>query len=101
QLRKSAKGISMYRHNPERFAPILKPTHTALTVALGKEPLGVNITADAFSVDDQALWTSEGGENVPLRFYREGVRQLVLKPGITEDELTKLVLIMLTPTERT
>jgi len=24
----------MYRHNAERFAPILKPTHTALTAAL-------------------------------------------------------------------
>lgn len=101
QLRKGAKAIAMYRHNPSRFADILKPSHGALTTALEPGPLVVRVTAEAFVAEEQEVWQADGGENVPFRFYREGIRQLVLRPGLSEEELGKLVLILLTPTERT
>lgn len=100
QLRKGAKAIAMYRHNPGRFAEILKPACAAATALLEPGPLMVRVTTEAFLVEDQEVWQAEGADNVPFRFYREGIRQLVLRPGLTDEELSKFVLILLTNTER-
>jgi len=102
QLRKGARTIAMYRHNAARFSDIIQPAFEALTAALEPGPLVVRVQAEAFLLEGQEVWSAEGGgENVPFRFYREGVRQLVLRPGMSLEELNKLVLILLTNTERT
>ena len=99
QLRKGVKTIGMYKHSPNRFPEFLRAAFTALTAALEGGPLQFKITDAAFVFGGEPVWTADG-DNIPFRFYREGVRHLVMRPGVEEAELTRLVLIMLTPTER-
>jgi hypothetical protein len=101
QLRKGSRTIAMYRHNSARFAEFLQPALAALATALQPGPLTVKVSSEAFLVGTDEVWTTESGENVPFRFYREGIRQLVLRPGVTEAELGSLVGAMLTASERT
>jgi hypothetical protein len=54
---------------------------------------------DSFAAHGETVWAAEGGENVPGRFFRQGVRQLVLHPGLTPAEFEQLVMIMLSNAE--
>lgn len=101
QLRKGSRTIAMYRHNAARFGEFLQPAFAALSTLLQAGALTVKVSAEAFLVGGEEVWATEGGENVPFRFYREGIRQLVLRPGVTEAELASLVGAMLTASERT
>jgi hypothetical protein len=99
-LRKGMKNIGMYRHMPERFPDFLAPALQSLDAALAGAPLTLRVSADSFLVGDEPVWATEGGDNLPGRFFREGVRLLVIAPGIDEQELTQLVLIMLSNPEQ-
>lgn len=91
----------MYRHQESRFTDFVRPAHGALKAVLAGGPLAIKVSADSFLFGGEPLLTEEGGENIPYRFYREGVRHLTLRPGLTDDELKQLTLIMLTQSERT
>jgi hypothetical protein len=99
-LRKAVKNIGMYRHDPKRFPGFIKPAQVALEAALKTGQVVLQVQAEAFVFDKETVWGSESGENIPGRFFREGVRQLVLRPGLTEPELNKLVTIMLSNPDR-
>jgi hypothetical protein len=102
QLRKATKTIGMYRHQEGRFSEFVQPAHALLKEVTATAPLGIKVTAESFLLGEEVLLTQdEGGENFPYRFFREGVRHLTLRTGITEDELKRLTLIMLTQSERT
>ncbi|MGI5865806.1 MAG: HEAT repeat domain-containing protein, partial [Myxococcales bacterium] len=101
QLRKGVKTIGMYRHTPSRFPEYLRPAFLALSEALKDGPLGLKVSAESFDFGDEQVWAVEGGgDNVPGRFFREGVRHLILRPGTSEAELTRLVMIMLSNPDR-
>ena len=101
QLRKGVKTIGMYRHTPSRFSEYLRPAFLALNDALKDGPLGLKVSAESFDFGDEQVWAVEGGgDNVPGRFFREGVRHLILRPETSEAELTRLVMIMLSNPDR-
>jgi hypothetical protein len=44
--------------------------------------------------------SAEGGENIPYKFYRDGIRALIFRPGITAEELLKFTLIAISDPKR-
>lgn len=99
-LRKGVKNIGMYRHDPKRFPGFLQPASAALEKLLQDGPLPFDVEAEAFLFLKEPVWAIEAGENIPGRFFREGVRQIALRPGMTAHELETLVGIMLTNPDR-
>ena len=99
QLRKGVKTIGMYRHSVHRYGEYLKPAFEAVQRVLQAGPVALGVTSATFTFSGQSVWEQEG-DNLAFRFYSEGVRRLVLRPGLTEDELAKLVLIMLSNPDR-
>jgi HD-GYP domain-containing protein (c-di-GMP phosphodiesterase class II) len=95
QLRKGFKTIQMYQLGPERFAPLTNPALAILTDALNAGPVELQVKPMALQYADAIVWASEGRDSIAGRLFREGIRRLNFLPGLTEDELNKLVQIIL------
>jgi HD-GYP domain-containing protein (c-di-GMP phosphodiesterase class II) len=95
QLRKGFKTIQMYQLGPERFASLINPALVILTDALTAGPVELQVKPMALQCADTMVWASEGRDSIAGRLFREGIRRLNFLPGLTEDELSKLVQIML------
>jgi HD-GYP domain len=95
QLRKGFKTIQMYQLGPERFASLINPALAILTDALTAGPVELQVKPMALQYADTMVWASEGRDSIAGRLFREGIRRLNFLPGLTEDELSKLVQIIL------
>ncbi|MFZ5468424.1 MAG: HEAT repeat domain-containing protein [Myxococcota bacterium] len=99
QLLKGIKQIGMYRHNPAKFPEFLQGAAAAIaeyTEAYG--PLQLRVDQQNFSLLGQALFSED--TPLPYKFFREGVRKLVFRPGLSLDELVTFTLIALSDPDR-
>ena len=100
-LSKGIKNIGIYRHNPARFPEMLQQCHEALARYCAKwNVLQLQVEADCFSMFKQPVFSASENENLPFKFYRDGIRHLVFRTGLEAEELLRFVLIALTDTER-
>ncbi|RME25881.1 MAG: hypothetical protein D6806_07135, partial [Deltaproteobacteria bacterium] len=95
---RALKNISIYRHNVARFKEYLAATYQHLkrilknygTIAFRVEQLG-------FKYFGQMVYEQDATEqNIAHKFYRSGVRILIFREGLDEDELLKFTEICLT-----
>jgi hypothetical protein len=98
-LLKGIKQISLYRHADEKYADFLRSTHQALThyfEAFGTLQLKVELTN--FTLHGAELLT----ESNPLsyRFFKDGIRQLLLRPGFTIEALVTFTTIALSDSDK-
>src|SRR5437016_3165507 len=92
QLLKGIKQIGMYRHNDSKFAEFLGPAQRALSDFTDKHgSLSLKIEAQNFNLLGQSLFAEESA--MPYKFYKDGVRQLIFRPGLPVEELVKFTLI--------
>lgn len=98
-LLKGVKQIGMYRHNEARFPEYLQPAHEALSV-FGEQhgPLSLQVEGQNFFLLKQNLFAEE--TPLAFKFFREGIRNLIFRPGIPLAELTQFTLIALSEPER-
>lgn len=99
QLLKGIKTIGMYRHAEEKFPEFLHNAWQnleAYTQAYG--PLSVRVDISNFVLHKQDLFSEESP--IPYKFFREGFRQLIFRPGITPQELVSFTMIALSDPER-
>lgn len=98
-LQKGIKQIGMYRHNEAKFPEFLKQAHDAI-LKYGEQhgPLGIKIEGQNFYLLGQNLFS----EDTPLayKFYRDGIRNLIFRPGMPLEELVSFTLIALSEPER-
>lgn len=101
-LAKGIKNIGIYRHNTERYGEILQRAHESASRYCSRwGSLPLKVESDCFSMFEKPVFSaSERGENLPYRFYRDGIRHLVFRQGLTLAELVDFVLIALSDTER-
>lgn len=98
-LLKGIKQIGMYRHQESRFPDFLKNAHAALDAYLEKHgPLGLRVEQQNFTLFGQSLFTDDS--TMSFKFYRDGVRQLVFRPGLSVEELVAFTLIAVSEPER-
>jgi hypothetical protein len=101
-LAKGIKNIGIYRHNTGRFGEYLQRALDALA-KYGEEfgPLSLKVEAECFSLFKQPLFQAESAhDNLPFKFYRDGIRQLIFRPEISLEELVEFVMIALSDPQR-
>jgi len=94
---KAARAHQLYLPNN----PIYKSAHDALRAGFGPvwaelEELVLGFTENEVKWEGQTVLseTSRGSESLPWLFYKDGVRELRLLPGIEAEELPKLLGIL-------
>ncbi|ATB32992.1 HEAT repeat domain-containing protein [Melittangium boletus] len=99
QLLKGIKQIGMYRHNEAKFPEFLGRTHEALRAHTEKHgPLYIKVEQQNFMFQGEPLFTED--TPLPYKFFRDGIRQLILRPDLSLDELVTFTLIALSEPER-
>ncbi|MHB1843712.1 MAG: HEAT repeat domain-containing protein [Deltaproteobacteria bacterium] len=97
QLLKGFKSIGLYRHNTARYGEFIEGAFARLTSYVGKhQSLGVKIEAQSFTLFGQSLLPPGADENLAYKFHRDGIRHLVFRQGVTQEELLKFALIAIT-----
>jgi len=99
QLLKGIKQIGMYRHNESRYGEYLEKAHEAVrqyTERFG--PLIFKVEQQNFLIFDQPLFAED--TPLPFKFWRDGIRQFIFRPGLRSDELLTFTLVALSDVEK-
>lgn len=98
-LLKGIKQIGMYRHNEARFPEFLAKALEAIAQYTDKfGPLSLKVEQQNLMLHGETLFSED--TPLPYKFYRDGIRQLIFRPGLTVEELVTLTLIALSEPER-
>jgi HEAT repeat protein len=101
QLVRAIKSISLYKHATAKFLEFIEKPHQTLdrvTAEFGA--ISWRVETQWFTLFKQDLLGDEAGDNMPYKFYRDGIRHLIFRPGITAEELLKFTLIATSDTKR-
>ena len=99
QLLKGIKQIGMYRHNEARYTEYLSKAHEAVkhyTDRFG--PLIFKVEQQNFGLFEQPLFSED--TPLPFKFWRDGIRQFIFRPGLRADELLTFTLVALSDVEK-
>ena len=100
-LQRAIKSIGLYRHATSKFMEFMERPHQALSQIVDElGAVSFKVETQAFTLFSQPLWSADTGENVPYKFYRDGVRALIFRPGITTEELLKFTLIAISDSKK-
>lgn len=98
-LLKGIKQIGMYRHNESKFPEFLQKAHEAIGAFTTKHgPLSMKVEAQNLTLLNQPLFSED--TTLPYKFYRDGIRQLIFRPDLTNEELVQFTMIALSEPER-
>lgn len=99
QLLKGIKQIGMYRHNEAKYPEFLTPALKAITEYTERHgPLSLKVDQQNFVLHNEALFSED--TPLPYKFFRDGIRQLIFRPGMTLQEMVTFTLIALSEPER-
>jgi hypothetical protein len=98
QLNKGFKQIALYRHNVAQYDEYMERTYKVLCAILQKwETMPLRVEQLGFKFKDAWLYQEDASEhNIAHKFYRDGVRILVFRSGLSAQELLDFILICLT-----
>jgi len=98
-LLKGIKQIGMYRHNEARFPEFLTRATEALAAYTEKHgPLSLKVEQQNFMLHGEPTFSED--TPLPYKFFRDGIRQLIFRPGLKVSELVTFTLIALSEPER-
>jgi hypothetical protein len=98
-LLKGIKQIGMYRHNEAKFPEFLKQALDAIAAYADKYgPLSLKVEQQNFMLHGETLFSED--TPLPYKFFRDGIRQLIFRPGMKLEELVTFTLIALSEPER-
>jgi len=99
QLLKGIKQIGMYRHAESKFGDFLEKAHAAFQGYLETfGPLAIKVEQQNFQMHQQDLF--EEATPLAFKFYRDGIRNLIFRPGLTLQELVTFTMIATSEPER-
>src|SRR5262249_1017380 len=98
-LLKGIKQIGMYRHNEARFPEFLGRAHEAIPAYPDKHgPLSLQVEQQNFILHGEPIFSE--ATSLPYKFYRDGIRQLIFRPGLALEELVTFTLVALSDPDR-
>lgn len=96
-LNRGIKNIRIYRHAETRYGEFLEPAYKALSAFLEQEALlPLKLGPYTLEYRQQVIYEDQANENLTYRFFRDGVRFLVFRRGLSLDELLRFVLLTTT-----
>ncbi len=99
QLLKGIKQIGMYRHNEARYGEYLEKAYAAIrqyTEQFGT--LLLKVEQQNLTLFDQPLFAED--TTLPFKFWRDGIRQFIFRPGLRLDELLTFTLVAVSDIEK-
>lgn len=98
-LVKGIKQIGMYRHADDKYGEFLSRAHEAIAAYTQKHgALSLKIDPQNLQLYGQPLFNEDNP--LPYKFYKDGIRQLIFRPGLEVEELVTLTLIAVSDNER-
>jgi hypothetical protein len=98
-LLKGIKQIGMYRHNEAKFPEFLDKALESISAYTQKHgPLSLKVEQQNFLLYNEPLFSE--ATPLPYKFFRDGIRQLIFRPGMKLEELVTFTLIALSEPER-
>lgn len=98
-LLKGIKQIGMYRHNESRFPEFLGKALESINAYNEKfGPLSLKVEQQNLVLYGESLFSED--TPLPYKFFRDGIRQLIFRPGLQIEELVTFTLIALSEPER-
>lgn len=98
-LLKGVKQIGMYRHAEQKFPEFLANALNAINQYTSTHgPLQVKVEQQNLQLLNQPLFSED--TNLPYKFFRDGIRQLIFRPGLPIEELVSFTMIALSEPER-
>ncbi|MCE9671462.1 HEAT repeat domain-containing protein [Myxococcus stipitatus] len=98
-LLKGIKQIGMYRHNEARFPEFLAKALESIAAYTDKfGPLSLKVEQQNLTLHNETLFSED--TPLPYKFFRDGIRQLIFRPGLSVEELVTFTLIALSEPER-
>ena len=99
QLLKGIKQIGMYRHNEARYTEYLSKAHEGIKQYTDRfGPLIFKVEQQNFLLFEQPLFSED--TPLPFKFWRDGIRQFIFRPGLRPDELLTFTLVALSDVEK-
>jgi hypothetical protein len=99
QLLKGIKQIGMYRHNEARYGEYLEKAYAAIrqyTEQFGT--LLLKVEQQNLTLFDQPLFPED--TTLSFKFWRDGIRQFIFRPGLRLDELLTFTLVAVSDIEK-
>jgi hypothetical protein len=98
-LLKGIKQIGMYRHNEAKFPEFLTRAQESLAAYTDKHGvLSLKVEQQNFMLHGEPIFSED--TPLPYKFFRDGIRQLIFRPGLTVEELVVFTMIALSEPER-
>lgn len=93
---KSIKTIAIYKHNKDRFAEFVEPAYKLIDKFLQQnETLSVRVEPYSFKfLNAEVYKDTDQYSNISYRFFKDGVRRIIFKKGLTSGEFLQFVLIV-------
>ena len=93
-LLKGIKNIGIYRHAESRFPEYLAPAHAAFAKLLDRTHfLALRVGPFDLKYQRQVIYADENKENLTYKFYKDGLRYLILRNGLPLEELLRFVML--------
>ena len=98
-LAKGIKMIGLYRHNESKYGEYLTKAQAAMAEYHQQfGPLQLKVDLTNFQMHKQDLFNED--TPMPYKYSKDGIRQLIFRPGFTVAERTPLTLIALSDPDR-
>ncbi len=93
---KSIKTIAIYKHNKDRFPEFVEPAYRLLEKFLKQnESLVIRVEPYSFRYMNAEVYkNTDQYSNISYRFFRDGVRRITFKQGLSLNEFLQFVLIV-------
>ncbi len=98
QLQRAIKTIGIYRHNTSHYGEYLDRAYKMLAALLDRySSVTLKVDQLGFKYYDETIYEEDAtDQNIAHKFYRDGVRILIFRNGLSPEELLNFVLICLT-----
>lgn len=93
---KSIKTIGIYKHNKDRYTEFVEPAYKLIEKFLNQnEALIVKVEPYSFKfLDAEVYKDTDQYSNISYKFFRDGVRRISFKKGLTLNEFLQFILII-------
>lgn len=92
-LHKAIRFRRMYPPTHEFYKKVLGELEERLLAALAEaEEVTLEVGPQSFTLGGETVFTDERGhQNLPFRFYKDGIQTITFKVGVSQDELARLL----------
>src|SRR5688572_15818775 len=95
-LLRATKNIKLYLHARERFTEFLAPAHAELSLLFDtRQTVALKIGASTLEHEGEIVYEDDTRESLTYALYRDGVRIVAMRSGISIEELLAFSLLLI------